>query len=199
MQRFSIFLTPSAADYSYLDGLIRELCGTYGGHPFEPHVTLYSGELLDLVALLQVVSAAVQGVRPFALDIRRIDCREEYFRSLFIEFEDNPLPGEICERIRRGLGIESGYELFPHLSLLYSDLPLRHKEALAKRLVPDRSAIHFDQVKIVSPASREEGWRDTSQWRTLFRAGFGVCGAPEGSAIGRRNIESVLSNWLLEK
>jgi len=170
MQRHSIFLTPSEPDFAYLANLIRELCGKHGGRLFEPHVTLYSGDLRDLDALKRVVSASVHGVRPFALNVRGVDCREEYFRSLFIEFEDNPAPAEINARIRDGLGNESGYELFPHLSLLYSDMSLCGKTALTKNLVLGVSRIRFDRVKIVSPGNREEGWRDTSQWRTLFHA-----------------------------
>ncbi|MEA5112781.1 MAG: hypothetical protein VB050_02040 [Geobacteraceae bacterium] len=170
MQRYSVFLTPSDPDFAYLETMIRELCGKHGGHPFEPHVTLYSGDLRDLDALKRVVSASVHGVRPFALNVRGVGCREEYFWSLFIEFEDNPVPAGINARIRGGLGNESGYELFPHLSLLYSDMALSGKMALAKGLSLDRVVINFDQVKIVSPGNREEGWRDTSRWKTLFHA-----------------------------
>lgn len=172
MQRYSIFLTPSEPDFVFLEALIRELCGKHGGHPFEPHVTLYSGGLRDLGTLKSVVSASVLGVLPFALDVRGVDCREEYFRSLFIHFEDNPVPAEINARFRGGLGIDAGYELSPHLSLLYSDMPLSAKKALAENLVLGVPRIHFDRVKIVSPGNREEGWRDTSQWRTLFHVGL---------------------------
>ena len=173
MQRYSVFLTPSGADFTYTADLIRELCGKYDGPPFEPHVTVYSGELSDLDALKMVVSAAVSGIRPFCLHVRRIGCSEEYFKSLFIEFEEDPILREIHEKIRAGAETGTGYELIPHLSLLYSDMPLRHKEALAKRVVPDRSVIHFDEVKIVTPRNRMEGWRDTGQWQSLFRVRLG--------------------------
>jgi len=173
MQRYSLFLTPSGADFAYTANLIRELCGKNDGPPFEPHVTVYSGEFSDLDALRKVVSNAVSGIRPFSLHIRRVGCGEEYFKSLFIEFEEDSVLRKIHERIRTGVETESGYELVPHLSLLYSDMPLRHKEALAKRVVPDRSGIHFDEVKIVTPRNRKEGWRDTGQWQTLFRVRLG--------------------------
>ena len=172
MQRYSLFLTPSEPDSAFLEALIRELCGKHGGNPFEPHVTLYSGDLRDLEALKRVVSASMLGVRPFALDVRGVDCREEYFRSLFIDFEENPVLPEINARIRGGFGIDAGYELTPHLSLLYSDMPLSAKKALAENLVLGVPRIHFDRVKIVSPGNREEGWRDTTQWRTLFHVGL---------------------------
>jgi putative hydrolase of the HAD superfamily len=176
MQKYSVFLTPSGADFAYADNLIREICGKYDGPAFEPHVTVYSGEFSDLDALKKAVSAAVSGIRPFSLRVRGVGCGEEYFRSLFIEFEEDSVLREIHERIRVGVETESEYKLVPHMSLLYSDMPLRHKEALAKRVVPDRSGIHFDELKIVTPRNREVGWRDTGQWQTLFRVGLGEAG-----------------------
>ncbi|MRR57953.1 MAG: hypothetical protein EG824_07070 [Deltaproteobacteria bacterium] len=173
MQRYSIFVTPSGVDFTYTANLIRELCGKYDGHPFEPHVTVFSGEHSDLAALRKAVTVAVNGIRPFSLRVRGIGCGEEYFRSMFLEFEENPVLRELHERIRDAVEPESRKLFFPHLSLLYSDMPLRHKVALAKRIVPDRSVIQFDEVKIVTPRNLKEGWRDTVQWQTLFRTGLG--------------------------
>jgi len=173
MRRYSIFLTPCGADFAYTAGLIREMCAKFDRPPFEPHVTVYSGELSDPDALKKTVCAAMRGIRPFSLRVRGVGCGEEYFRSLFIEFEENSVLRELHESIRAGVANESGQGLFPHLSLLYCDMPLRRKEALAKRVVPDRPAIHFDEVKIVTPGNLKEGWRDTGQWQTLFRVGLG--------------------------
>lgn len=174
MRRYSLFLTPCDADFTYTANLIRELCRTYDTPAFEPHVTVYSGFLEDLESLKKVVSASVSGIGPFPLRIRSISCREEYFRSLFLEFEEEPRLRVINDRMRAGVGEnEADREFFPHLSLLYRDMPLRRKEALAKRVVPDRSVLLFDQVKIVTPRNREEGWRDAEQWQTLFRVGLG--------------------------
>ncbi len=173
MQRYSVFLTPSGADFDYTATLIRELCDKYDGHPFEPHVTVLSGNLVDLDELKRAVSAAVSGIQPFSLPVRRIGCSEAYFRSLFIEFEEAHPLREIRERMLSGLETEPADEFVPHLSLLYSEMPLRHKQALAKRLVLDRFEIHCDEVKIVTPRNRKEGWRDTGQWQTLYRVRLG--------------------------
>jgi putative hydrolase of the HAD superfamily len=173
MQKYSIFLTPSGVDLTHTANLIWELCGKYGGHPFEPHVTVLSGEYSDLDALREAVTAAVTGIMPFSLRVRGVGCGEAYFRCLFLEFEENPVLRELHERLRAAVNPESGQVFFPHLSLLYSDMPLRHKEALVKRVIPDRTEIHFDKVKIVTPRNLKEGWRDTGQWQTLFRAGLG--------------------------
>jgi putative hydrolase of the HAD superfamily len=172
VQRFSVFLTPSADDYIYTGNLIRELCAKYDEPPFEPHVTVYSGVLTDLEALKKAVSDAAVGVPPFSLRVRRVGCSEEYFKSLFIEFEDNAFLRKVYQGIRAGENVESGYELIPHLSLLYKEMPLRDKEALARRVRIERPAIHFDHLKIVIPRNETAGWRDTGQWQTLYRVRF---------------------------
>ncbi len=169
MERYSVFLTPSGADFDYTADLIREICRKYGGYPFEPHVTVYSGTFSDLDKLKKLLSGAVAGIRPFDLQMCGVGFSEDYFKSLYIEFKDNPTLREIHGRMRSGLETDSGYELIPHLSLLYSDMPLGDKRALAKRVVPDRHVIRFDSVKIVTPRNREDGWRDTGKWQALFR------------------------------
>jgi putative hydrolase of the HAD superfamily len=180
MQRYSLFLTPSPDDFAYVADLIRELSASHGTTSFEPHVTVHSGNLRDLEALRRVVSAAVAGIRPFALPIRRIACGELYFRSLFIEFEENPLLRAIHEQVA---GVEKGgYVLEPHLSLMYGDLPRHRRDALARGIVLDRPEIHFDQLKIMTPRNRKLGWRDTVQWQTLFRFRLGE---PEPGAPAR--------------
>ncbi len=173
MQRFSVFLTPSAEDFTWTGNLISELCGKFDEPPFEPHITVCSGTLSDLDVLKKAVSGAAAGESPFPLRVRGIGFSGEYFRTLFIEFDEHPVLRRIHERIRAAAGSDSGHELFPHLSLLYKDMPLRDKGALARRVVLDKTAIQFDGLKIVSPRNLEQGWRDTGQWQTLFRVKLG--------------------------
>ena len=188
MPRFSVFLTPSADDFDYAGNLIREFCAKYDEPPFEPHVTVYSGALSDPEALKKAVTDAAAGVPPFSLRVRRVGYSDEYFKTLFIEFEENAVLRGIYERIRAGDDAETGYELIPHLSLLYKEMPLRDKEALARRVRIDRPEIHFDQLKIVSPRNETGGWRDTGQWQTLFRVRL------EGSEV-KSPIRAVLFDF----
>jgi len=166
-RRCSVFLTPAREDFAYLDRLIRERCAGLDLPPFEPHVTLYSGMFSDTALLESAMEAAVAGAPPITLSVRGIGCTPEYFKTLFIEFEEHPLLRHIHDRMKQECGDLDPYEFAPHLSLLYADLPLGEKEALAARTSLDRSELHFDQVKIVTPLNRVEGWRDTMQWQTI--------------------------------
>jgi putative hydrolase of the HAD superfamily len=136
-------------------------------------VTVYSGVFSDLDELKRVVAAAVEGMEPFPLSIRGIGWSEEFFKTLFIEFDESDALRGIHERIKTGLGEDSGYGLAPHLSLMYRDMPLRDKEALARRIVLDRPVVRFDEVKIVAPQNLLDGWRDTGLWKTVFSVKLG--------------------------
>lgn len=178
-QRFSLFLTPCAADFRHLEAVIRDLCTGSSSPPFEPHVTVYSGRLTDPVLLKRAVTAAVAGMLPLRLKVTGIGFSMEYFRSLFVEFEESPALRGVHDRLKAGVGEDSGYVLVPHLSLQYCDNPLEVKEALARSIALDREEIHFDRVKAVSPENVQEGWRDIARWRTLFSVRLGgndTCG-----------------------
>jgi putative hydrolase of the HAD superfamily len=135
-------------------------------------VTLYSGTFTDPPLLEKAVDAAVAGLPPIILTVRGVACTPEYFKTLFIEFEEQPILRRIHGCLKEKCGDLSPYRLAPHLSLLYADLPLKEKELLAGRITLDRDELRFDQVKIVTPLNRAEGWRDTMQWRTIYRAGL---------------------------
>jgi len=174
--RFSLFLTPNDADFVHLEAMIRELGVACAAPPFEPHVTVYSGSLTDPDLLKRAVIAAVKGLGPFPLKVAGIGCSMEYFKSLYIEFEESPLLRGIHDRLKWGLGEDSGYRLIPHLSLLYSEMPLGEKEAMARRIVMDSEEILFDRVKVVAPQDPFQGWRDTGGWSTMFSMRLGSAG-----------------------
>jgi putative hydrolase of the HAD superfamily len=172
-QRFSLFLTPCSADFDCLDTMIRELSAACGAAPFEPHVTVYSGIAADLEILKRGVTGAVRGIAPFSLKVAGIGFSLEYFKTLFVEFEESSLLRGIHDRLKQRLGEDSGYRLVPHLSLLYSEIPLAEKETLARRVVLNRSEILFDRIKIVAPRNPDQGWRDTGRWETMFTQRLG--------------------------
>jgi putative hydrolase of the HAD superfamily len=123
----------------------------------------------DPLVLQKAIDAAVVGISPITLRVRGIGCTPDYFKTLLIEFEEHPLLRRIHDRLKEGFSDVSHYELVPHLSLLYADLPLREKEALARRTFVSHDKLRFDAVKIVTPLNSVEGWRDTLQWHTIYR------------------------------
>jgi putative hydrolase of the HAD superfamily len=123
----------------------------------------------DPSILRKEIVAAVADVSSITLRVLGIGCTPDYFKTLFIEFEENQLLSRIHHRLEERFSDVFHYELVPHLSLLYADLPFKEKEALARRTQVDRDKISFDEVRIVSPLNRVQGWRDTVLWQTICR------------------------------
>jgi putative hydrolase of the HAD superfamily len=167
-RRCALFLSPAPEDFALLAALIKEWCGRIDLPPFEPHVTLYTGTFAEPSVLGRAMAVAVEGIAPITLHVQGIGCTGEFYKSLFIDFGDDPFIRAIHERFRAESGVLSGYELHPHLSLVYSDLPLAEKESLAKEVLLPRLDFRFDRVKLVTPGNPDAGWRDTGRWDTLL-------------------------------
>ena len=184
-RRFSVFLVPAAADYHWAEGVIRELAARYDALPFEPHLTVCSGSFAgeeELAEVRRVLNeAASRG--PVILRITGLGATEEYFRTVFVAFADEPRLRMIHEAVRGALPQDSGYVLTPHLSLLYADLPLAAKELAARTVSLDRGEMRFDEVKIVTP-DPVAGWHDTLRWQTLFRVRLAETGEDCSKVLG---------------
>lgn len=168
--RVAVFLTPAADDFRYADGIIRELSAKLDAPLFEPHLTVCSGLCTDPELLKGVIAEAAQALPPLALRIKGVGCSESYFRTLYIEFEPDPLLTGLRERVGVAVERPDNGVFLPHLSLLYLEMPLAEKESLARRLLLDRTELTFDSLKGVTPANIQEGWRDTLRWKTLYQA-----------------------------
>jgi putative hydrolase of the HAD superfamily len=166
-RRCALFLSPASDDLDLLTDLVKKQCDRLDLPAFEPHVTLYTGTFADPLTVERAIALAVEGVPPITLSVQGIGCTEEYFKALFLDFVEDNLLRSIHERFRDACGVSSGYELHPHLSLLYSDIALTEKEILAQEVALPCREYRFDRVKLVTPGNCLEGWRDTISWETL--------------------------------
>ncbi|QSV46209.1 HAD-IA family hydrolase [Geobacter benzoatilyticus] len=175
-RRFSVFLVPAADDRRWAEGVIRELAARYDAPPFEPHVTVYGGSYdtdADLEPVRRALAEAAAGTGPITLRVTGLGVTEEYFRSLFVAFGDEPPLSRVHEMVKGAVAADSGHVLMPHLSLLYADMPLAAKEMAARTVSLDRQEMRFDELKIVAP-DPVTGWSDARRWQTLFRVRLGA-------------------------
>ena len=174
-RRFSVFLVPAAEDLRWAEGEIRELAARYDSPPFEPHVTVYGGPFADeseLEPLCRALKDVAAEMGPITLHINGLGVTEEYFKTLFVSFGEEPLLRRLHEAVKGAVARDSGYELEPHLSLLYADIPLAAKEKASRTVLLDRGEMRFDGVKLVVP-DPVTGWSDTRRWQTIVRVGLG--------------------------
>jgi len=163
-ERFSFWLTPRAADYHEPAGIIAALNESYRAPKFEPHVTVYSGACSDRELLKRVIAELLAEVEPIALEVAGVRATEDFFKTLFIEFEESSVLRELHGNLKAALKQDSGYTLRPHLSLIYLDLELDRKWEIASTVSIDQSVLIFDEAKLVSPGNEDLGWRDIEKW-----------------------------------
>jgi len=179
--RFSVFLVPAADDCRWAEGVIRELSARYDAPFFEPHVTVYGGsftEDAELEPVRRALAEAAAEMGPVTLRVTGLGVTEEYFKTLFVSFEEEPRLRRLHEAVKGAVADDSGYVLVPHLSLLYADIPLAAKEMAARTVSLHRDEMRFDEVKIVAP-DPVTGWSDARRWQTLFRVRLAEKGRQE--------------------
>ncbi|MBD3391860.1 MAG: hypothetical protein GF418_07370 [Chitinivibrionales bacterium] len=169
MSLFSIWLIPCEQDSRRLRQMIEALSRPHGAVPFDPHVTVISGETGDPDAVHALVKRVASRTSPFVLDVGGISCTESFFKSVFLTFEQSAALNRLHGSLRSRIEEHPGYRFFPHLSLLYCDMPLEDKRWLAGTVDAGMGPIRFSGLRTTTPGT-EQGWRDVAAWRVVGTA-----------------------------
>jgi hypothetical protein len=121
------------------------------------------------------VEAALAGAAresaPFTLSVERLVHRSEFFRCLVLELAAPEPVLALRRRLGPPLGRRPEEAAWPHLSLLYAELPAAEREALCREVgQPARlqTPIRFDALALVAPRSDDTAdWRDVAGWRRV--------------------------------
>ena len=166
----AFWLVPTEPARSYFVSLIRDFAARFDAPIFEPHVTLHGtdpgGE--DGQKLVNRVVARTKRCR---LRIAGIGHSQKFTKTLFVQFDPGDEVAALSAKFRAASKSPVDYELNPHLSLIYKELPAEEKAVIAAELnIPFRE-VTFDLVKaVVSPAeiksqSAVEAWRVVAETR----------------------------------
>lgn len=139
MADYSLWLVPGKSDTEALGPLIQHLASLEAGSPpFLPHITLWhpvpkSLPVDQIISTLETIVQSVRQTHPLGdwhLDLEAAQTGEQYFQSVLAPVR--PVPALLA--LRAGCEAEWGpsrKEYFPHLSLLYGDLPASRREEIA--------------------------------------------------------------------
>lgn len=162
-ETIAFWLLPAAGAREIFERLIAELAERCDAPKFEPHVTIWGGDLVArrASAILQTISAR----EPIELEIERVDFSEEYTKSLFVQFGSSPAIGSLAAEIQQACGGE--YELNPHLSLLYKEIPAAEKAELARTIKIPFQHVRFDTAKAIQTPHPIHTREQVEAWRTF--------------------------------
>ncbi len=167
-QPFAVWLTPKKNQAVYLSGVIHYVCDEYSAIPFNPHLTLVSGITHDTNTLLEEAESVLRDVIPIKLSIQKISCADDFFKTLFLTFDENDSLIQIFQKFKTAITGNHTESFFPHVSLLYKKMTFEEKQKISSNLEIPIHEIMFDTVQIVCPGNRKKGWYDISRWETIF-------------------------------
>jgi len=150
-------------------GLMGRLRERGGGPAFEPHVTLLGGIEADATEAAGKLEGLAARIRPFTLELGRLDWREERFRCLFAVVEPSAELAAARRAALEAFGVAPAEPYEPHLSLLYGELDAAVKRELAAA-AGGRLDISFEAVAVeLVNTSRSI---PVERWRTLAARPF---------------------------
>ena len=165
------WLIPSEREHNCFQQIINDLARRYSAPVFEPHVTIHVGVDCADAAKTALMEAAFKcqllRLRPVG-----IDESGEFIKTLFIQFPMSVELQAASEIIRRAANDSSLYELKPHLSLLYKDLPVATRRELAASISVPLSEVTFDAIKAVRCVVPTKSGADIEAWHVVAAAPF---------------------------
>jgi 2'-5' RNA ligase len=160
------WLCPVEPERSQFARLISDLAARFDAPLFEPHVTIYvtSAGQKEPAAILEKV---VRYCRPYRLHVRGVDYSDKFTKTLFVQFGPNAELTRLSDELRRASASPSDYQLNPHLSLIYKDMPAETKRQLAASIALPFAEVTFDKIKAVLSPAEIKSRDEVEAWRVI--------------------------------
>jgi hypothetical protein len=165
-ERISYWLVPAQPDKSRLQRMIFALANRFGAPRFEPHVTIHSGPYTAEDDVTRKLARATREVSEIVLNTTGLGHSDEFTKTLFLQFAPDDRLLQLRRDLKRLLHEPGDYELNPHLSLLYANLPPETKAALARELMY-MPTVRFNVVKAIVGDTRTQTREDVEAWRVV--------------------------------
>lgn len=160
----AFWLMPAAQEAAFFEELVRRLAREHDAPLFEPHVTVHACEI--------AAAGAIQVLRDVALpeacelQVEGIDHTDTYTKTLFVQFRSTPKLQELSNSFRAGSKV-SNYEMNPHLSLLYKQLPRDVRAHLASSITVPFKTARFDRLQVITGPNPTNRSSDVESWQVL--------------------------------
>jgi hypothetical protein len=152
------WLIPARAQRELFRSLIRILAKQFEAPKFEPHLTLCLGQdRQSPKKLLRAVKAS-----PLRLQVCGMAHSSKFTKTLFIRLKPDRLLNKLALDLDSKIGSQD-----PHVSLLYKQLPVSIKKALAATIKLPFRTIVFDSIKAMRCASPATTAANVEAWRVV--------------------------------
>jgi 2'-5' RNA ligase len=156
---FSLWLTPDGEARRILSDLISSLSEKLRSPRFPPHVTLIGSLHGSPQALKRKSSELAVGLKPYRINLGRVEYLDEYFRSLFIRVEETEDVLRANALAREIFNARTNSKYFPHLSILYGNFSASEKEAIIQELGKEfKMSFEVKSLQLVDTSDKPESW-----------------------------------------
>jgi len=160
------WLIPSEPIRGFFQQIIDDLARRYDAPVFEPHVTVHVGtDQTD--AARKALREAARQCKLIRLTPFGVDQSDEFIKTLFVQFVVSAELRQINDTIRAATNDSSHYELKPHLSLLYKELPAAIRSELADSIRVPFSVISFESLQAIRCVSPTKTGADVEAWELI--------------------------------
>ncbi len=149
-----LWALPAVPERAKLRAVVAELARKCDAPFFEPHLTLGPGGVETLARVAQPA---------FRLRVAALDFTAEFTKTFFLRFE---MSSDLAA-LRAALGLLDADDYDPHLSLLYRELPLARKAALARQTPLPLVTVLFNQLAVISCSNPTSTRADVEAWKTV--------------------------------
>lgn len=145
--KYSIWVIPPEPIYSKVKTTINRLSGTFGGPPFDPHMTLLGEIDRDLLEIQQKVKKLVISLDTLELSLGPVSFSTTYYQSVFVRVNSTAKLLELNLRAKKLFDIQN-YVFMPHMSLLYGNHDMVTREKAAASVDLPSSSFIADKLTI---------------------------------------------------
>jgi hypothetical protein len=159
------WLIPAEPTRSFFERTIGDLARPYNAPVFEPHMTIHVGS--DRVEAEEIIAKAVSGCRFLQAKVFKVCQSDEFIKTLFVQIAMDRKLQQLNKLIRDAAQDSTGYQLNPHLSLLYKKMPVQTRRELADSIKLPFSEVTFESIKAVRCVSPTTSRADVEAWRVM--------------------------------
>ncbi len=159
----AFWLMPASDEAAFFNSLVARVAAEHDAPVFESHLTLYAGRLQTERAVKLLHS--IECPQRYDLQVERVGSSDKFTKTLFVQFRVAPELQLLSKSISETVNSERSYELNPHLSLLYKELPPEKKAELVGTIRIPFQHITFDRLQVISGNDQTATRSDVESWR----------------------------------
>ncbi|MBA3273953.1 MAG: hypothetical protein H0T11_08810 [Chthoniobacterales bacterium] len=160
----AFWLLLAAEEDAFFRSAIEQLAAEQRAPVFEPHVTLYASDIGEERALAALKDSDVPP--PLELNVGSLYHSEKFTKTIFVRLYSSSSLQRLGEELQARAG-GGAYELNPHVSLIYKDMPADERAEVAQRITVPFKRIRFDRLKLIHGSNSTKTAADVEGWRAI--------------------------------